>query len=80
MFDKDVHKEYLFLRYLLNLLPAEPAGPCNLEGKLKLEYYKLQKTFEGNIQLEQLDGEYVPAKQKAVGGKPKKTPLDEILE
>ena len=80
MFDKDMHKEYLFLRYLLHLLPVEPADPCDLEGKLKLEYYKLQKTFEGNIQLEQLDGEYVPAKQKAVGGKQKKTPLDEILE
>lgn len=80
MFDKDMHKEYLFLRYLLHLLPAEPADPCDLEGKLKLEYYKLQKTFEGNIQLEQLDGEYIPAKQKAVGGKQKKTPLDEILE
>lgn len=80
MFDKDMHKEYLFLRYLLHLLPAEPADPCDLEGKLKLEYYKLQKTFEGNIQLENLDGEYIPAKQKAVGGKQKKTPLDEILE
>lgn len=80
MFDKDMHKEYLFLRYLLHLLPAEPADPCDLEGKLQLEYYKLQKTFEGNIQLEQLDGEYIPAKQKAVGGKQKKTPLDEILE
>ena len=80
MFDKDMHKEYLFLRYLLHLLPAEPADPCDLEGKLKLEYYKLQKTFEGNIQLEQLDGEYIPAKQKAIGGKQKKTPLDEILE
>ena len=80
MFDKDMHKENLFLRYLLHLLPAEPADPCDLEGKLKLEYYKLQKTFEGNIQLENLDGEYIPAKQKAVGCKQKKTPLDEILE
>ncbi len=62
------------------LFPAEPADPCDLEGKLKLEYYKLQKTFEGNIHLENLDGEYIPAKQKAVGGKQKKTPLDEILE
>ncbi|MBO4493784.1 MAG: type I restriction endonuclease subunit R, partial [Ruminococcus sp.] len=80
MFDKDMHKEYLFLRYLLHLLPAEPADPCDLEGKLQLEYYKLQKTFEGGIPLEALKGEYVPAKQKAVGGKQKKTPLDEILE
>ena len=80
MFDADMHKEFQFLRYLLHLLPVEKDDPVDLEGKLKLEYYKLQKTFEGNIQLEQLDGEYVPAKQKAVGGKQKKTPLDEILE
>ncbi|MBP7187391.1 MAG: type I restriction endonuclease subunit R [Ruminococcus sp.] len=80
MFDKDMHKEYLFLRYLLHLLPAEPADPCDLEGKLKLEYYKLQKSFEGAIQLEKLTGIYEPAKQKAPGGLQKKTPLDEILE
>ena len=80
MFDKDMHKEYLFLRYLLHLLPAETTDPVDLEGKLQLEYYKLQKTFEGGIPLEALKGEYVPAKQKAVGGKQKKTPLDEILE
>ena len=80
MFDKDMHKEYLFLRYLLHLLPAEPADPCDLEGKLKLEYYKLQKTFEGAIELEDLDGMYIPSKQKGGEGKQKKSPLDEILD
>ena len=80
MFDTDMHKEYLFLCYLLRLLPKEPDTPCNLEGKLKLEYYKLQKTFEGAIELQDLDGMYIPAKQKGGVGKQKKTPLDEILD
>lgn len=80
MFDGDMHKEYLFLRYLLHLLPVEKDDPIDLEGKLKLEYYKLQKTFEGEIKLENLDGEYVPAKQKGGAGKQKKSTLDEILD
>lgn len=80
MFDTDMHKEYLFLCYLLRFLPKEPDTPCDLEGKLKLEYYKLQKTFEGAIELQDLDGMYIPAKQKGGVGKQKKTPLDEILD
>lgn len=56
MFDTDMHKEYLFLSYLIGLLPEEKEEPIDLEGKLKLEYYKLQKTFEGAIKLEKLMG------------------------
>lgn len=80
MFDREMHKEFLFLRYLLNLLPADTVDPVDLEGKLKLEYYKLQKTYEGSIQLENADGVYVPADQKGAAGQQKKSPLDEILE
>lgn len=80
MFDSDMHKQYLFLSYLIDLLPAEVEEPVDLDGKLKLEYYKLQKTFEGEIHLEHLDGQYVPAAQKAVQGRQQKSTLDEILE
>jgi type I restriction enzyme R subunit len=80
MFDKDMHKEYLFLSYLIDLLPAEKEEPVDLDGKLKLEYYKLQKTFEGAIQLENVDGQYVPVDKKSPQGKQQKSTLDEILE
>lgn len=80
MFDSDMHKQYLFLSYLIDLLPAEVEEPVDLDGKLKLEYYKLQKTFEGEIHLEHLDGQYVPATQKAVQGRQQESTLDEILE
>lgn len=52
MFDKELHQEYRFCSYLAQLLPAEPVQDIDLEGKLSLEYYKLQKTFEGDLRLE----------------------------
>lgn len=80
MFDKDLHKEYLFCSYLINFIPAEPVDTIDLDGKLKLEYYKLQKTFSGAIELENKKGEYEAAKQKAAMGIESKEPLDEIIE
>lgn len=79
-FDSDMHKEYVFLGYLLGLMPGEKTEPIDLDGKLKLEYYKLQKTYEGAIKLQNMDGEYIPAKDKAVSGKQVRSTLDEILE
>ena len=79
MFDREMQEEYLFLSYLLPLIPAEREEPIDLEGKLKLEYYKLQKTFEGAIELDTMDGMWVPAKQKGEQGKQKKSTLDEII-
>ena len=62
MFDKDLHKEYVFLSDLIGLLPVDKTAMIDLEGKLKLEYYKLEKTFEGAIQVKALKdremGEY----------------------
>lgn len=81
MFDREMHEEFLFLRYLLNLIPAEHDDPIDLDGKLKLEYYKLQKTFEGSIDLNpNVYGEYDPAKAKSGLGVNPKEPLDEIIE
>ena len=37
---------------------AEKEEDVDLGGKLELEYYKLKKTFEGAIQLENMDGQY----------------------
>ena len=80
MFDTDLHKEYIFLSYLLGLLPPDEKAELDLEGKLQLEYYKLQKTFEGAIELEQTPGVYEPASAKSAIGKEQKRPLDEIIE
>lgn len=80
MFDKDLHREYLFCSYLLNFIPADSVEKIDLDGKLKLEYYKLQKTFDGAIELQKAKGVYTPPSDKAAMGLESKEPLDEIIE
>lgn len=79
MFDKELQKEYVFCSYLIGLLPKDSVELIDLEGKLKLEYYKLQKTFQGEIALDEAKTVYVPAKHKGVKGMDEKTPLDEVI-
>ena len=73
-------KEYVFLCYLLGLIPDEPVKMIDLEGKLQLEYYKLQKTFEGAITLNEEAGIYMPASARSAAKPEEKQPLDEIIE
>ena len=80
MFDTDLHKEYVFLNYLLRLIPSEKVKMIDLEDKLKLEYYKLQKTFEGTIELEDAVGVYTPASTTGKVVPEGKQPLDEVIE
>lgn len=80
MFDREIHHEYLFLRYLIDIIQAEKEEDVDLDGKLKLEYYKLKKTFEGAIQLENMDGQYETVTDKGKQGLKKKSTLDEIFE
>ena len=80
MFDKDLHKEYVFLSYLIGLLPVDKTAMIDLEGKLKLEYYKLEKTFEGAIRVEEEKGKYAPARPKGAGIPEAKKPLDEVID
>ena len=80
MFDKELHQEFVFCSYLIKLLPKEVVEIIDIESKLKLEYYKLQKTFEGAIQLEQKKGSYEGGDSIGGKGENKKTPLDEIIE
>lgn len=79
MFDKDLHQEFVFCSYLIKLLPVEKVEMVDIESKLKLEYYKLQKTFEGAITLEERKGAYAGGDSVGGKGENKKTPLDEII-
>ncbi|MCG4584073.1 hypothetical protein L0P56_01085, partial [Anaerosalibacter bizertensis] len=51
MYDKELHKEYVFTSYLQKLLPKPERISLDLEDKLKLEFYKLEQTFKGDITL-----------------------------
>ena len=82
MFDKELHDEYIFCSYLAKIIPPDPSIAFDLGNKVKLEYYSLEKTFEGSIMMaKETAGEYGPAKMK----KPVKmaetlTPLEEVIQ
>ncbi len=82
MFDKDLHYEYIFCSYLAKIVPPDPSIPFDLGNKVKLEYYSLEKTFEGSIMMvKEAAGEYSAAKMK----KPVKmtetlSPLEQVIQ
>ncbi len=82
MFDKDLHDEYIFCSYLAKIVPPDPAMPFDLGNKVKLEYYNLEKTYEGSIMMvKDSAGEYGSAKMK----KPVKmeetlSPLEQVIQ
>ena len=81
MFDKPMHQEYIFCSYLARILPADPVTPFDLANRVRLEYYNLEKTYQGAIGLvKEKKGVYGPAKLK----KPVKTtetlsPLEQVI-
>lgn len=80
MFDKDMQKLYVFTKYLTKLLPKNNSEKINLEDALLLEYYKLQKTAEGNITLEKTEGVVPGIKGGAGSASKEKGSLSEILD
>lgn len=82
MFDKQMHNEYIFCSYLAKIVPADPTTPFDLGNRVKLEYYNLEKTYEGSIELvKEEKSVYEPAKLK----KPIKmvetlSPLEKVIE
>lgn len=53
LFDRELEKEYTFLTHLSKLLPKEEEIEDNVEIKdrLEMQYYKLEKSFEGSLSL-----------------------------
>jgi type I restriction enzyme, R subunit len=63
--DSDLEQLYTYLRFLLTKLPKRDTGPgYHLEDEVELQYYRLQKISEGQIDL------------NTGGGKPLKGPSD----
>lgn len=71
-----------FVLTIAKVIPADPTTPFDLGDRVKLEYYNLEKTYEGSISLEKEEkGVYESAKLK----KPVKmvetlSPLEQVIE
>lgn len=55
-------------------------GKINIDDKVLLEYYKLEKDFEGPIELESTEGGYTPISGDSGHREPKKDPLTVIID
>jgi len=80
MFDKDLQKEYVFTAYLEKLLPRATETDIDLEGKLKLEFYKLEQTFKGDITLNPTGEDEILINTRKLDVKGKPEDKDELLE
>ncbi|MGN4696921.1 type I restriction endonuclease subunit R [Bacillus cereus group sp. MYBK185-1] len=80
MFDKDLHKEYSFTAYLDKFIPREKLSNIDLEDKLKLEFYKLEQTFKGDITLNPTQDDKVLENPKTINSDVKIQEEDELLE
>ena len=80
MFDKDIHKFSIYAKFLLTQLPKNGVEPVDLDDKILLEYYKLEKDFEGSINLEGSAEGFTPIKGEAGRKEIKKDPLTVLID
>lgn len=79
IFDKELHKFNAFAKFLRTKLPRD-RETVDIDDKVILEYYKLQKSFEGSIKLENSASGVVGIKGGIIGKDKKKDPLSIIIE
>lgn len=81
LFDKDIHKFSVYAKFLYTMLPkGGGAGKIDIDDKVLLEYYRLEKDYEGSIELESTDGGFTPISGEAGHREPKKDPLTAIID
>ena len=81
LFDKDIHRFSIYSKFLYTMLPKGHGGEkINIDDKVLLEYYKLEKDFEGPIELESTEGGYTPISGDSGHREPKKDPLTVIID
>ena len=83
-FDMELLEESIFTEYLLKFIPEEERETIDIEDKIRLEYYKLQESFSGDIQLieeEPAFGQYINIKSidAQINHSEERDSLDEII-
>ncbi len=81
MFDVELHKEYVFLKYLSHLLTAKKIDVESIDDKIAMKFYRLEKDFEGSLALNDTCD---PLEPGAPGGDAvldkRKDPLQELID
>lgn len=81
MFDRDLHKEYVYLSYLRHLLKVEKIPVEAVDDKVEMRFYKLKQEFEGSISLDPGGGVLDPGgAAKTVTPDKKRDPLQVLVD
>ena len=80
MMDKDIQSKYIFCKYLNKTLPKDYERSIDLDDKIELEYYRLEKKFEGSIELTSEEGELNPPKGTIGKKDEEKEPLSVLVD
>lgn len=80
--DSDLEQLYTYLRFLLTKLPKRGTGPGqHLEDEIELQYYRLQKISEGQIDLTTGDGHPLKGPSDVgTGQEDQKIKLSELID
>lgn len=65
LFDKDIHRFSVYAKFLYTMLPKGNREKVDVDDKVLLEYYRLEKDFEGSIELEGTPGGFAPISGEA---------------
>lgn len=80
LFDKEIHKFSVYAKFLYTMLPKGGRDKVYVDDKVLLEYYRLEKDFEGGIQLESAPEGFRPITGEAGRREKKRDPLTVIIE
>ncbi len=80
LFDKEIHKFSVYAKFLYKELPSPGAEKVFVDDKVRLEYYRLEKEFEGSINLVGTEEGFMPITGEAGRAERKKDPLTAIID
>ena len=80
LFDKEIHKFSVYAKFLYMQLPKGVDDSVSVDDKVLLEYYRLEKDFEGSIDLEPTAEGFHPITGEAGRKDKKKNPLTVIID
>lgn len=79
-FDKEMHVFSVYAKFLYKSLPSGEKEHVDVEDKIQLEYYKLEKDYEGSIELEPSEEGFNPITGETGRKEKKKDPLTVLIE
>ena len=80
LFDKEIHKFSVYAKFLYTMLPKGGRDKVYIDDKVLLEYYRLEKDFEGGIQLESTPEGFRPITGEAGRKEKQRDPLTVIID